>query len=297
MNRLATVAFIGLGAMGSAMAERLATAGHPLRIYARRPEAMGALVALGAVGTPAPAQCARGAEFIFTSVTSSEDVQQVLFGPDGAVEGAAPGSVVIDMSTISADITRLMASALAARNVEMLDCPVTGGPKTAEAGALSIFIGGKAEVLERARPLLERLGKNLFHMGDNGAGQVTKACNQVAQVVCLQGVAEALMLARANGVDPEKVIDALMPGIAGSKVLDVYGHNMATRNFVTDIEARLHHKDFGLVVEMAEHQGVPMPATALVRGQLDRLMEKGWGKMDTSILLRVLEEERKAHVQ
>jgi 2-hydroxy-3-oxopropionate reductase len=297
MSPLPTVAFIGLGAMGGAMAQRLVAAGHPLRVYARRPEAMGALVALGAVGTPTPAQCARGAEFILTSVTSSEDVQQVLFGPEGAIEGAARGAVVIDMSTISADATRLMAAALAARGVEMLDCPVTGGPKTAQAGALSIFIGGKEEVLARARPLLEQLGKNLFHMGDNGAGQVTKSCNQVVQVVCIQGVAEAMMLARANGVDPARVIDALMPGIAGSKVLDVYGRNMAERNFTTDIEARLHHKDFGLVVEIAEHQGVPMPATALVLAQLEKLMEQGWGKNDTSILLRVLEEERKAHVQ
>ncbi len=297
MSLLPTVAFIGLGAMGGAMAQRLIAAGHPLRVYARRPEAMGALVALGAVGTPTPAQCARGAEFILTSVTSSEDVQQVLFGPGGAIEGAARGAVVIDMSTISADATRLMASALAARGVEMLDCPVTGGPKTAQAGGLSIFIGGKEEVLARARPLLAQLGKNLFHMGDNGAGQVTKSCNQVVQVVCIQGVAEAMMLARANGVDPARVVDALMPGIAGSKVLDVYGRNMAARNFTTDIEARLHHKDFGLVVAIAEHQGVPMPATALVLAQLEKLMEQGWGKNDTSILLRVLEEERKAHVQ
>jgi 3-hydroxyisobutyrate dehydrogenase/2-hydroxy-3-oxopropionate reductase len=292
-----TIAFIGLGAMGGAMAQRLLADGHSLRVHARRPEAMAPLVALGAAGTPSPAQCARGAEFIFTSVTGGEDVQQVLFGPEGAIEGAAAGSVVIDMSTISADTTRLMAAGLAANGVEMLDCPVTGGPHTAEAGGLSIFIGGKAEVLERARPLLATLGKNLFHMGDNGAGQVTKACNQVAQVVCIQGVAEALMLAKANGVDAAKVIEALMPGIAGSKVLDVYGRNMAARQFATDIEARLHHKDFGIVVEMAENQGVPMPAAALVREQLERLMEQGWGKMDTSILLRVLEEERKAHVQ
>ena len=253
-------------------------------------------MAIGAAGTPTPAN-ARAAPTSSYQRHRSEDVQQVLFGPARRrSEGAAPGSVVIDMSTISADATRLMAPRWR-QGVEMLDCPVTGGPKTAEAGALSIFIGGKAEVLERARPLLQVLGRNLFHMGDNGAGQVTKSCNQVVQVVCIQGVAEALMLARANGVDAARVIDALMPGIAGSKVLDVYGRNMAARNFATDIEARLHHKDFGLVVEMAENQGVPMPATALVRGQLERLMEQGWGKMDTSILLRVLEEERKAHVQ
>ena len=297
MSNFPTCAWIGPGAMGGAMARRLVAAGHPLRVFARRPEAIAPLVALGAVGTPTPAQCARDADFIFTCVTTSEDVQQVLFGPDGAIEGASAGAVVIDMSTISADATRLMASALAARGVDMLDCPVTGGPKAAEAGALSIFIGGKEEMLARARPLLERLGKNLFHMGGNGAGQVTKACNQVAQVVCIQGVAEALMLARANGVDAAKVVEALMPGIAGSKVLEVYGGNMAARRFTTDIQARLHHKDFGLVVELAEQQGVPMPATALVHGQLERLMEQGWGTMDTGILLRVLEEERKAHAQ
>jgi 3-hydroxyisobutyrate dehydrogenase/2-hydroxy-3-oxopropionate reductase len=297
MTSLPTVAFMGLGAMGGAMARRLAEAGYPLRVFARRPAALGPLVALGAAGTATPAQCATGAAFIFTSVTGSEDVQEVLFGPQGAVEGAAAGAVVVDMSTISASVTRLMAAALAARGIGMLDCPVTGGPKTAEAGALTIFIGGKEEVLARARPLLEILGKNLFHMGEHGAGQVTKACNQVVQVVCLQGVAEALMLANANGLDAAKVIDALMPGIAGSKVLEVYGRNMAARNFATDIEARLHHKDFGIVVETAADQGVPMPATALVRAQLEKLMEQGWGKSDTSILLRVLEEERKAHVQ
>jgi YD repeat-containing protein len=155
---------------------------------------------------------------------------------------------------------------------------------------------GSYDPMGDALSFINRRGQTLGYTY-NGAGQVTKSCNQVVQVVCLQGVAEALMLARANGVDPARVVDALMPGIAGSKVLDVYGRNMAARNFSTDIEARLHHKDFGLVVEIAEHQGVPMPATALVLAQLEKLMEQGWGRNDTSILLRVLEEERKAHVQ
>jgi 3-hydroxyisobutyrate dehydrogenase-like beta-hydroxyacid dehydrogenase len=169
---------------------------------------------------------------------------------------------------------------------------VSGGTKAAEAGTLTILVGGRDDVLTRTRPLLEKLGPNIFHMGGVGCGQVTKACNQTVQVINIQGIAEAMLFARANGVDGNKVVEALMSGFAGSKMLGLMGPKMATRDFAAGIEARLHHKDFALVRDMAEQQGLTMPAQALVYEQLEKLMEAGWGNMDTCNLLRVLEEQK-----
>jgi 3-hydroxyisobutyrate dehydrogenase-like beta-hydroxyacid dehydrogenase len=171
----------------------------------------------------------------------------------------------------------------------MLDCPVSGGVRGAQAATLSIMVGGKAEVLARARPLLEKLGKAITHIGGTGAGQVAKACNQVVQVVNIQGIAEALLFARAQGVDPQVIVTALSAGFAGSRMLDLMGPKMAARDFTAGIEARLHHKDYGLVVEAAREAGLGMPATALVAQQLNALVGQGWGREDTSALLKVLE--------
>jgi 3-hydroxyisobutyrate dehydrogenase-like beta-hydroxyacid dehydrogenase len=165
--------------------------------------------------------------------------------------------------------------------------------KAAAAGTLSIMVGGKEEALTKAKPLLEKLGANIFHMGDIGAGQVTKACNQIVQVVNIQGIAEAMLYANANGADGNKVVEALMAGFAGSKMLGLMGPKMANRDFAAGIEARLHHKDFGLVADAARQQQLPMPAVALVHAQLSKLMEHGWGNMDTCNLLRVLEDGAK----
>jgi 3-hydroxyisobutyrate dehydrogenase-like beta-hydroxyacid dehydrogenase len=283
------VAFIGLGNMGGAMAGHLIDAGHRLRVHARRPEAMRSFEARGAAPCASPAEAARGAQFVFTNVTSTADVEQVLLGSQGVIDTAAPGTVVIDHSTISALATREIATRLAAKGVEMLDCPVSGGVKGAQAATLSIMVGGKREVLERAQPLLERLGKTITHIGDHGAGQVAKACNQIVQVVNIQGIAEAMLFARANGVDCATVLGALQAGFAGSKMLDLMGPKMAGRDFAAGIEARLHHKDYGLIVDMAREAGLAMPAVALVAQQLNALVGNGWGMQDTSTLLKVLE--------
>jgi 3-hydroxyisobutyrate dehydrogenase-like beta-hydroxyacid dehydrogenase len=286
---MSTVAFIGLGAMGAPMAGHLLDAGHALRLHARRAEAMAPLAARGAVACASPAEAARGAEFIFTNVTASADVEHVLLGAGGAIETASAGSVVIDHSTIAPAATRHIAQRLAERGIEMLDCPVSGGVRGAQAATLSIMVGGKAEVLARARPLLEKLGKAITHIGGTGAGQVAKACNQVVQVVNIQGIAEALLFARAQGVDPQVIVTALSTGFAGSRMLDLMGPKMAARDFTAGIEARLHHKDYGLVVEAAREAGLGMPATALVAQQLNALVGQGWGREDTSALLKVLE--------
>lgn len=285
------VAFIGLGAMGGPMARHLMRAGYPLTVYARRPEATQPFVAEGATAAASPRLAARNADIVFTNVTATKDVEAVLLGEGGVIEGARPGTIVCDMSTISAVATRRIAATLAAAGVDLLDCPVSGGVKGAEAATLAIMVGGKPAALARARPLLERLGSSIFHMGDSGAGQVTKACNQIVQVVTIQGVAEAMLFARANGVDCAGVVEALMAGFAGSKMLGLMGPKMAGRDFAAGIEARLHHKDFAMIAEMAEEQGLPLPATSLTYDQLSWLMAAGWGTMDTSNLLRVLEAQ------
>jgi 3-hydroxyisobutyrate dehydrogenase-like beta-hydroxyacid dehydrogenase len=286
---MSTVAFIGLGNMGRPMASHLIDAGYALRVHARRAAAMQPLVDLGATACTSPAEAARGAQFIVTNVTNSEDVWQVLLGAGGAIETAAAGSVVIDHSTISAQVTREIAAVLAERGIEMLDCPVSGGVKGALARTLSIMVGGKPEVLERARPLLAAVGQTITYIGDHGAGQVVKACNQIVQVVNIQGIAEAMLFARAQGVDCARMLGALQAGFAGSKMLDLMGPKMATRDFAAGIEARLHQKDYGLIVEMARDAKLAMPAVAVVAQQLNALVGQGWGTDDTSSLLRVLE--------
>jgi 3-hydroxyisobutyrate dehydrogenase-like beta-hydroxyacid dehydrogenase len=284
-----TIGFVGLGNMGRAMVDHLMTGGHMLRVHARRAEAMQPFVARGATACGSPAEAARGAAVVFTNVTATADVEQVLFGPGGVIEGATPGTIVIDHGTISAAATRGFAARLAEQGIDMLDCPVSGGVKAAQAGTLSIMVGGKAEVLERARPLLQLLGKTITHCGGHGDGQVVKACNQIVQVVNIQGIAEAMLFARANGVDPQTMLAAISAGFAGSRMLDLMGPKMARRDFAAGIEARLHHKDYGLIVDMAREAHLAMPAVALVAQQLNALMSNGWGTQDTSALLKVLE--------
>lgn len=288
------IALIGLGNMGGAMAHNLlrAGAGYALHVYARRPPVMQPFVAAGAHASNSPAEAARDADFILTNVTSTADVENVLLGEGGVIETAKSGAIVCDFSTIDATATRRIAATLATKKIDFLDCPVSGGEKAAASATLSIMVGGKTDVLERARPLLEKLGKTISHMGDVGSGQITKACNQIVQVVNIQGIAEAMLFARANGVDAAKVVDALMAGMAGSKMLDLMGRKMAARDFAAGIEARLHAKDFGLVAHAAQEQNLPMPAVALVHQQLAQLMAHGWGNMDTCNLLRVLEETK-----
>jgi 3-hydroxyisobutyrate dehydrogenase-like beta-hydroxyacid dehydrogenase len=289
-----TIAFIGIGNMGAPMAERLLRAGHRLRVYARRPEASAPLVALGAISAASPADAARGADFVCTMVTDTGDVEAVLFGPGGAVEGAAPGSLCIVFSTISALAARDIAMSLAEKGIDCIDAPVSGGVRAAREGSLAIMAGGKEESLERARPILELLGKTVTHVGPAGSGQLAKACNQIVQVVNIQGIAEAMHFARENGGDLEKILAAIAPGFAGSRMLELMGPKMAKRDFSAGIEARLHAKDFGIVKEIADREGINLPAVTLVAGQLQALMEKGWGYDDTSSLLRVLEEQRKS---
>lgn len=286
---MSKIGFVGAGVMGAPMIGHLLDAGHEVAVHVRRREAAAALFERGARYAQTPAEAARGAEFVCTNVTGTADVESVLFGENGAAGATEAGAIVIDFSTISAVATRGFARRLAQQRIDMLDCPVSGGAAGARQATLSISVGGDAAVLERARPLLERLGRTITHVGGHGAGQVVKACNQIVQVVNIEGIAEAMLFASANGVDPARMLPALQAGMAGSRMLDLMGPKMAERDFAAGIEARLHQKDFGIVVEATQALGLSLPAAAIVSQQLNALVGNGWGRDDTSSLLRVLE--------
>ena len=283
------VGFIGLGAMGRPMALHLQAAGHELHVWARR---SASCAGLPATVHASPAELGAACEVVFTVITSSADVEGVTLGDKGLIHGMTPGSVLVDCSTIAPDVARRIAGQLAEKGIHMLDAPVSGGEQGAKDATLAIMAGGDAAVLQRVRPLLKKLGQRIVHIGPNGAGQVAKACNQMIMVAAIEAVAEAMHLARAAGVDAAKVKQALAGGSAGSRVLEIMGQRMVARDFSAGIEARLHHKDFGLVLEAARKSGVPVALTASVAQQLNALMALGFGKDDTSSLLRVLEAGR-----
>jgi 3-hydroxyisobutyrate dehydrogenase-like beta-hydroxyacid dehydrogenase len=284
-----TLAFIGLGSMGMPMLTHLIKAGHTVRAFARNPTARATAAALGARLCSSPADAAQGAAFFFTNVTATQDVEAVLLGEDGVVHGASTGAICIDHSTIAAAATRIMAQALAGKGITLLDAPVSGGEQGAIAGTLSIMVGGEAAAFEAALPLLQCYGKTIVHVGDSGAGQVVKACNQMVQVVNIQGIAEAMLFAQTHGVAMDKVLNCLSAGMAGSKMLDLMGGKMARGDFAAGIQARLHHKDFGLVADMAQAAGLDLPAVKATQAQLNQLMALGMGFDDTSSLLKVLQ--------
>ncbi len=275
--------------MGRPMAANLLRGGHALKVYARRAASCEPLVDQGAAVAATPAELAAGCDAVFTMVTGTADVEAVLLGADGVVHGARPGTVVIDASTIDPAATRTMAAALAERGIDMLDAPVSGGPQGARDGTLSIMVGGQADVLARVRPLLDCLGAAVRHMGGHGAGQATKACNQLLLLVTAQGVAEALTLARRAGLDPGQVRAALLAGMASSRVLDFFGERMARRDFDGGIESRLYHKDLDIALQLAHDLGVALPAGALTMQLVNGLHGQGRGRDDLSALVTLVE--------
>ena len=281
--------FIGLGVMGRPMALNLMKHAHEMAVYARRAESAAPLVEAGARRCASPAEVAASAEVVFTMVTTSQDVQSIALASDGIVEGAAPGTVVVDMETIAPTVAREVAARLAHNGVEMLDAPVSGGPAGARDATLSIMVGGKAAVFERVKPLFACMGKTIVHMGDIGAGQTTKACNQLALLVTAQGAAEALSLARASGLDPAKVREVLLGGVAGSRVLDLFGKRMVERDFEAGSETRLYHKDLDIVLGLAHGLGQALPAGSLVMQHINALIGRGEARRDLSSLINVLE--------
>lgn len=283
------VAFIGLGIMGRPMALNLHKAGHEVFVHGRRPESMTSLAEAGCTACATAAEAAAQAEVTFIMVSDTQDVEQVLFAAGCVAQGAKPGSVVVDMSTISPTATRRYADDLKARGVDMLDAPVSGGDVGAINATLSIMVGGKPKVFERVKPLFEAMGKNIVLVGDHGAGQVAKACNQIVVAVTIEAVAEALTFARKNGVDAGKVRDALMGGFAGSRILEVHGKRMLDNNYQPGFKTKLHQKDMNIVMQTAKELGLALPAAALVMQHMNALMGTGDAELDSAAVMKVVE--------
>jgi 2-hydroxy-3-oxopropionate reductase len=281
--------FIGLGIMGKPMARNLIEAGFALTVHSRTRGPVDELVAAGAARASSPREVAAASDITISMLPDTPEVEQVLVGSDGVRDGATPGSLVIDMSSIDPGPTRAIADSLAARKVGMLDAPVSGGERGAIDGTLSIMVGGDAEAFDRAMPVLEVLGANVVHVGPSGAGQVAKACNQLVVAATIEAVAEALLLAERSGVDPAKVREALLGGFAGSKILEVHGRRMLDRAFDPGFRIRLHRKDARIVEEAAAAVGSPIPAFAAVAAQLQRAVDAGDGERDHSGLFLELE--------
>ncbi len=282
------IGFIGLGIMGRPMALNLKRAGFDLVVHARRVESMRPLAEAGALTSPSPAELARRTDVIFIMVSDTPDVEAVILGADGIIEGVREGAVVVDMSTISPSATRALAKRLREQGVEMLDAPVSGGEMGAVNGTLSIMVGGSETAFERVLPILDVMGGNIVRIGDNGAGQVCKSCNQILVGATIAGVAEALLLAQAAGVNPVKVREALLGGFANSRVLDIHGRRMIDEDFNPGFKARLHQKDLRIVVETARELGVALPSATMVAQYLNTLVEQGLGDLDSAAIYKVL---------
>ena len=286
-----TIGFIGLGVMGRPMAKHIVAKGHAVVVFNRSRQAIDELVAAGATAASSPADVARRATVIVTMVSDTPDVEAVLTGPQGILEGLQPGSVVIDMSSISPVATKRLAAAVAAKGSAMLDAPVSGGEIGAINGTLSIMVGGDGAALARVRPILECMGnpERIVHVGPaSGDGQTCKICNQIAIGGALAGVSEAFALARKAGVDPARVREALLGGFAASRVLEVHGERMLKGNYVPGFRARLYQKDLRLAQEAAGANGVAIPATAVVAQLLNALVASGGADLDYSALGTVL---------
>ena len=281
--------FIGLGVMGRPMALHLMKRGHEMGVYSRRAESAAPLLAAGARRYATPAELAAASDAVFTMVTTSSDVEEVALGENGLIHGARSGCVLVDMETISPATARAVAERLAAKGVDMVDAPVSGGPAGAEQATLSIMAGGKPHVFDRVKPLFECLGKTIVYMGDHGAGQTTKACNQLALLVTAEATAEALTLARRCGLDPAKVREVLLGGVAASRVMELFGKRMVERDFAAGIEARLYHKDLGIVLALGHAAGQGLPAAAVVMQHINAIMGRGEGGSDLATLVKVIE--------
>jgi 2-hydroxy-3-oxopropionate reductase len=284
------IGFIGLGIMGRPMALNLIEAGYDLVVHARRAESMAPLAEAGAETCPTPAEVARRASILFTMVADTPDVEQVILGDGNAgtaiIDGVQPGAVVVDMSTISASATRFMNERLRAVGAELLDAPVSGGDVGAIAGTLSIMVGGSDAAFARVLPLFEAMGKNIVHVGDSGAGQVCKACNQVVISQTIAGVGEAMLLARASGVDGAKVREALLGGFANSRVLELHGQRMLDERYEPGFKCALFQKDMRLVLEAAHELGLALPGAAQSAQLINALVGQGDGELDSAAIYR-----------
>ncbi|WP_226887499.1 2-hydroxy-3-oxopropionate reductase [Nocardia brasiliensis] len=287
--RMSTIAFIGLGIMGSPMAVHLATAGHSVTAYDHSTNKAAPLVAAGGRATTSIADAVHGAEVICVMVPDSPDVQDVLAGEKGVFDSAERGALIIDFSSIRPDVTVELAKQAAQRGFRLLDAPVSGGEAGAVGATLSIMVGGDAADFAAARPIFDVVGKTVVHVGPSGSGQTVKAANQLIVAANIQALSEAVLFLEAYGVDTEAALRVLGGGLAGSKVLEQKKDNMLSRTFQPGFRIDLHHKDMGIVTAAAREAGVVVPLGALVAQLVAAAKANGDGGLDHSALLRGVE--------
>ena len=291
-----TIGFIGLGIMGKPMARNLLKAGYPLVVHNRSHAAVDELSREGARPAASSREVAVASEIVITILPDSPEVELVYDGENGVFSGAKTGMLLIDMSSISPVVARKLAGEAEKLGLDMIDAPVSGGEAGAISATLSIMIGGKANAVERAMPIFQVLGKNIVHIGDPGAGQVTKAANQMVVGTTIAIVSEALVLAAKAGVDPAKVRQALLGGFAQSKILEAHGQKMLERNFKPGFRIRLHEKDMKIALATGSEYGVPLIVTSQVAQMMTAMKAMGNGDLDHSGLVRFVEELAKTEL-
>jgi 2-hydroxy-3-oxopropionate reductase len=284
-----TIGFIGLGIMGQPMATNLLRGGYRMVVYNRTPSKTRPLAELGAeVGQTCQDVAARS-DVVITMVSDSPDVECIYLNDKGVLAGAKPGTLLIDMSTISPVVATKVARAAADKGCPMLDAPVSGGDVGAQKATLSIMVGGDAAVFQRAKPIFELMGTPVL-CGPSGAGQTVKACNQIATALHVVALAEALVLGAKAGVDPAVVLRVLSKGYAQSRVMDVRGPKIVKGDFVPGFRSRLHHKDLNIIRETARAYGCCLPASALAHELFTAMQAEGWGDLDNSAVIKVIEQ-------
>ncbi|MDQ3922171.1 MAG: 2-hydroxy-3-oxopropionate reductase [Actinomycetota bacterium] len=284
------VGFIGLGIMGKPMARNLMEAGYGLVVYNRSWGAVEELTGNGAETAGSPKEVAEVCNTVITMLPDSPQVEEVVTGENGVLEGVTEGTLLVDMSTISPVATEKVAQKARETGASMLDAPVSGGETGAEAGTLSIMVGGSQEDFERAKPLFDVMGKTIVHVGESGTGQVVKACNQIVVALTIEAVSEALVLGSKAGASPAKVIQVLSGGLAGNKVMEAKSENFLKHEFNPGFRLELHRKDLGIALAAGREYGVPLPVTAIVDQVLEALVAKGSGGEDHSAMLVFIED-------
>jgi 2-hydroxy-3-oxopropionate reductase len=284
------VGFIGLGIMGRPMAKNLIEAGYDLDVYNRTREKAEELASEGATVAGSPKEVAEQSDVVITMLPDSPQVEDVLTGEEGVLEGVREGALIVDMSTISPVITEELSQKAKEKGASMLDAPVSGGDVGAIEGTLAIMVGGSEEDFERASPLFEVMGKTVTHVGPSGTGQVVKAANQIVVALTIEAVSEALVLGSKGGVAPEKILDVLGGGLAGNKVMEVKREKLLGHSFDPGFRIELHHKDLGIALAAGREYGVTLPVTAIVDQMLETLKMRGKGDRDHSAILTLIEE-------
>lgn len=284
------VGFIGLGIMGKPMSKNLLKGGYRLVVHNRSPQAVKELVSLGAQAAASPKEVAQRTQIVFTMLPDSPDVEQVVLGAQGIIEGVQGGSLVVDMSTISPQVTRQLAQRLREKGADMLDAPVTGGEAGAIAGTLTIMVGGEEAAFSRALPLLQGMGRKVVRVGSNGMGQTVKLANQIVCGLNLMAMSEGLVFAARAGADLEQVVDIIGSGVGGSWMMQNLAPRAIKGDFAPGFKAKLQLKDLRLALEAAGSLELPLPGTGLVRQFFGSLQAKGHGEEGTQALIRVLED-------